>query len=117
MHYHGYVGMERETVGIITDWIKHPGNRAAKLSGSKGCRCQRYGRPLVPRHFGFLAASRFTIRAKSDSKRGSSTTRNLILALFQKFPPEGKHLIHGLLEAGQMALGVGELAFLAQFLY
>jgi pimeloyl-ACP methyl ester carboxylesterase len=24
MHYHGYIGMEKETVGIISDWIKKP---------------------------------------------------------------------------------------------
>jgi pimeloyl-ACP methyl ester carboxylesterase len=23
-HYHGYIGMEQEAVGIITNWIKHP---------------------------------------------------------------------------------------------
>lgn len=23
-HYHGYIGIEQETVGIITNWIKHP---------------------------------------------------------------------------------------------
>ena len=25
-HYHGYIGMEKEAVGIITDWIKNPTN-------------------------------------------------------------------------------------------
>lgn len=24
LHYHGYIGMEKEAVGIITDWIKKP---------------------------------------------------------------------------------------------
>jgi pimeloyl-ACP methyl ester carboxylesterase len=23
-HYHGYIGMEQETVGVITNWIKQP---------------------------------------------------------------------------------------------
>jgi hypothetical protein len=26
MHYHGYIGMEKEAVGIIADWIKNPTN-------------------------------------------------------------------------------------------
>ncbi len=25
-HYHGYIGMEKEAVGIITDWIRQPAN-------------------------------------------------------------------------------------------
>ena len=25
-HYHGYIGMEKEAVGVIADWIKHPTN-------------------------------------------------------------------------------------------
>jgi hypothetical protein len=24
MHWHGYIGMEKEAVDIICDWIKHP---------------------------------------------------------------------------------------------
>ena len=24
MHWHGYIGMEKEAVDIIGDWIKHP---------------------------------------------------------------------------------------------
>lgn len=24
LHWHGYIGMEKETVDIIADWIKHP---------------------------------------------------------------------------------------------
>jgi dienelactone hydrolase len=26
LHYHGFIGMEKETVGLITDWIKRPIN-------------------------------------------------------------------------------------------
>jgi len=24
LHYHGYIGMEKEAVGFITNWIKKP---------------------------------------------------------------------------------------------
>jgi len=52
LHWHGYVGMEREAAGVIAGWVKTPANRLT--SGAVGrvsqrrnppSRCSKFGHP------------------------------------------------------------------------